>query len=170
MRAAGMLSSDATVLLVGGEAADRATLERLAEACGARNVRFRAGVAAAEIWRYQSAADVLVLPLSGKTAETARHTMPIKLFEYLAAGRAIVASDLPTTREVLTHGENGWLVAPDNAQALASAIDRLLVDDDLRGQLATNARTSAGHYTWEKRARTIVASVTDQQPHGSVAG
>jgi glycosyltransferase involved in cell wall biosynthesis len=72
-----------------------------------------------------------------------RYTSPMKLFEYMAAGRAIVASDLPPLREVLTHEQNCLLVPPGDTCAWESAIRRLQTDDLLRTRIATTARLQA---------------------------
>src|SRR5262249_13241169 len=69
--------------------------------------------------RWLAAAAVLVLPNSRAEPISARYTSPLKLFEYMAAGRPIVASDLPSLREVLTGGRNAVLVPPDDPGALA---------------------------------------------------
>ena len=61
-------------------------------------------------------ANVLVLP-NPASAISSRFTSPLKLFEYMAAGRPIVASDLPALREVLSPDENAVLVTPGSAPA-----------------------------------------------------
>ncbi len=94
-------------------------LQALAATLGLESrVTFTGLVAARRRRRHLARADVLVLPNSA-TALSARYTSPLKLFEYLAAGRPIVASDLPALREVLRDGANAWLVPPDDAAALA---------------------------------------------------
>lgn len=90
-----------------------------------------------------------------KTGMTERHTSPIKAFEAMAAGRAIVASDLPSSREFLRHGENALLVAPGDAAALAAALARLLEEDALAEALARTAYAEAPRYSWDARARQL---------------
>jgi glycosyltransferase involved in cell wall biosynthesis len=85
-----------------------------------------------------------------------RHTSPLKAFEAMAAGRPIVASDLPSSREVLRHGENAWLVAPDDAGALADGITRLLADDALSERIARTAFVDSVAYSWDARARRLL--------------
>src|ERR1044071_10426309 len=77
---------------------------------------------------FQKAADVLVLPHSMKYLHSAYYTSPLKLFEYMAAGAPIVAAELPSIREVIKHGDNGWLVAPDDAGAVGGGIRHVLQD------------------------------------------
>ena len=81
---------------------------------------------------------------------------PLKMFEYMAAARPIVASDLPALREVLRDRENAVLVEPDNAAALADGLRCLLGDASLAHRLATQARRDVEAYTWENRARIIL--------------
>jgi len=99
-------------------------------------------------------ADVLVLPNPASAVSDA-FTSPLKLFEYMASGRPIVASDLPSIREVLVHERNALLVPPGNPQALTAAIRRLKDDRDLGAALAARALEDVGGYTWEKRAERL---------------
>jgi glycosyltransferase involved in cell wall biosynthesis len=89
---------------------------------------------------------------------------PLKLFEYMAAGVPIVATDLPSLREVLRHGENAWLVEPGNGKALAEGICRILCDGSLAQRIADQARGDAQHYSWQQRASTILAHVRYTSP------
>jgi glycosyltransferase involved in cell wall biosynthesis len=98
--------------------------------------------------------DVLVLP-NPVSAVSHAFTSPLKLFEYMAAGRPIVASDLPSIREVLVHEQNALLIPPGNPQALTAAIRRLRDDRGLAAALAARAREDVSAYTWEKRAERL---------------
>jgi glycosyltransferase involved in cell wall biosynthesis len=86
----------------------------------------------------------------------ARHASPLKLFEYMAAGLAIVATSLPSVEEVLRDGENGLLVAPGDAAGLADALLRLIGDPALRDRLGAAARSAAAQYSWRARAARIL--------------
>lgn len=99
-------------------------------------------------------ADILVLPNTA-TEVSARYTSPLKLFEYLAAGRPIVASRLPALIEVLEDGVNALLVAPGDPAALAEAIRRLAGDPALARRLAARAFADAEQYTWARRAERL---------------
>jgi glycosyltransferase involved in cell wall biosynthesis len=79
----------------------------------------------------------------------------LKLFEYLAAGRPIVASDLPALREILRDRENAWLVPADDPAALASALDAVARDRALAVRLAKTAFDEAAEYSWDRRAERI---------------
>ncbi len=105
---------------------------------------------------YLSAFDVCAMPHPW-TEHFAYHTSPIKLFEYMAARRAIAASDLPGWADVVQDGESALLVPPGDVAALEAAIARLRDDLALRERLAACAYERVmEHYTWEARARGIL--------------
>jgi len=81
------------------------------------------------------------------------------MFEYMAAARPIVASDLPALRGTLQHERNALLVAPDEVAPLAAAIARALADSGLAARLAAAARADVAQLSWEARARTVLAGV-----------
>ena len=117
---------------------------------------------------YLSAFDVCAMPFPW-TEHFAYYASPIKLFEYMASGRAIVASDLPSTADVVRDGESALLVPPGDVDALAKAIMRLRDDPALRHKLAACAREIVlAHYTWDARAKMILHHLTPQPPlhHG----
>ena len=100
----------------------------------------------------QAAADVLILPNSGKSDISAKYTSPLKLFAYMASGRPIVASDLPSLREVLSE-KNAFLVAPDDPEALAEGIRYALAHPEEAAKRAAQALGDVKRYTWESRAK-----------------
>jgi glycosyltransferase involved in cell wall biosynthesis len=101
-----------------------------------------------------ASADVLALPNTATTISE-RYTSPLKLFEYMAAGRPIVVSDLPAIREVVRHGESAWLVGPGDAAALADGIRHVLAHPELARRLAERAWTAAADYSWARRAERL---------------
>ncbi|MDP7691774.1 MAG: glycosyltransferase, partial [Vicinamibacterales bacterium] len=103
--------------------------------------------------------DVLVLPTVA--TPSARYTSPLKLFEYMASGRPIVASDLEPIREVLTDGQNARLVPPGEPAALATAVRELLADPAQAEQLARTAFEQASSYSWSRRADRIEQLLND---------
>ncbi|HEX2513998.1 MAG TPA: glycosyltransferase family 4 protein, partial [Chloroflexota bacterium] len=125
-RTAGLLPPDVQVCIVGGTPADVAAFERYLVESGSQRVRLVGYVPPGEVPLWLAAADVLALPNSAGEAISARYTSPLKLFEYMAAGRGIVASDLPSLREVLRDGVNARLVAPDSPADLARGLAELL--------------------------------------------
>jgi len=110
----------------------------------------QAGVAA-ELAR----ASVVAVPFL-RSLMTERHTSPLKAFEAMAAGRPIVASDLPSSREVLEDGRDALLVPPGDAEALAAALRRLLEDRALAERLARVAWERAPRYSWDARAQALL--------------
>ncbi|MCU0498272.1 MAG: glycosyltransferase family 4 protein [Anaerolineae bacterium] len=106
-----------------------------------------------------SAFDLCVMPHPW-TEQFAYYTSPIKLFEYMASGRALIASDLPAWAEVITDQTHALLVPPSDAKALADAIKRLIDDPALRERLAQQAYERVmSEYTWDARARQILAAL-----------
>lgn len=100
------------------------------------------------------AADVLVLPNTGKQKVSLYYTSPMKLFEYMAAGRPIVSSATPSIMEILNEN-NAVLVEPDNPLALAKGINRVLGDPLLAEHIASNALKESKKYTWRERAEKV---------------
>jgi glycosyltransferase involved in cell wall biosynthesis len=86
------------------------------------------------------------------------YASPLKLFEYMAAGKAIVAPDQPNIREVLSDGETALLFDAAEAGAMWRAISRLAADAMLRGTLGAGARAAIGRrdYTWRGNAERII--------------
>ena len=78
----------------------------------------------------------------------------MKLFEYMASGRPIVASNIPSIAEILNK-DNAILVDPDNPEELASGIKQHLVNSDLAEKIAKQAYQDGRQYTWEERAKRI---------------
>ena len=150
-------------LIAGGHEAepDLARLRALAARLGvADRVTFTGIVPPPRVAALLGDASVLVLPNTASAIST-QFTSPLKLFEYMAAGRPIVASDLPSIREVLTHEANALLVAPGDARALAAAIRRLLADSPLAVRLGTAALGAVDEYTWSRRAERLEALFND---------
>ena len=148
-------------LIVGGhpQEADRQRIERLAEASGvAGRLTITGLVPPGEVRRALEPATILVLPNTA-SAISERYTSPLKLFEYLAAGRPIVASDLPAIREVLTDGETAVLVRPDDVEAFAQALQRVSSDESLAARLGAAALALAPRYSWDARAARIEAAL-----------
>jgi len=147
-------------LLVGGEPEAVAHLQSQARARQLDNLMLTGFVPNAELPIYQAACDVLLMPYQRRVAassggDIAPYLSPMKLFEYLACGRAILSSDLPVLREVLTP-ENSLLLPADDVDAWARALLALKDDPQLRARLGEQARQDAARYTWEMRAEAIL--------------
>lgn len=116
-------------------------------------------VSHAQVPLYLRAADILVLPNSGVSEDAARFTSPMKLFEYMASHRPIVASDVESVREILSDHE-AFLVPPDDPQALASGIMLGLSNEEIACKKADAAYASVEVFTWRHRAEKILAAMS----------
>ena len=140
-------------LLLVGDGPARQLVERRAAELGVQDrVRITGIVPRHEVASYVEAFDVALQP------DVVDYASPLKLFEYLALGRAIVAPDKPNIREVLTDGDNALLFPQGNHAAMSAAIERLCRDPALRERLGQQARATieSRHLTWESNAGTIV--------------
>lgn len=154
---------DTRGLIIGGHAQepDLARIKALADrlGCSAR-VTFTGLLPPGDVASRLAAADVLVLP-NPPSALSSEFTSPLKLFEYMASGRPIVASDLPAIREVLADGENAVLVEAGSAPAVAAGIRRIQHDRGLGSRLAAQALRDVRGYTWAARAERLDALFDD---------
>jgi glycosyltransferase involved in cell wall biosynthesis len=148
-------------LVVGGLQVepDLARVRALADQVAPGRVRFTGQVDPPRVPGWLREADVLVLP-NTPTRISAAYTSPLKLFEYMASGRPIVASDLPSLREILRPDANAVLVAPGEPEALARGIRRVLDDAEFAATLARQAHQDLREYTWDKRAERLEAVLT----------
>ncbi|MCL4813804.1 MAG: glycosyltransferase family 4 protein [Vicinamibacteraceae bacterium] len=162
LRAVAMLPN-ARALIIGGlpSEPDLARLQLLASTLAiADRVTFTGLLPPREVVPALAAAHLVAIPNS-RSRMSSDYTSPLKLFEALAAGRPIVASDLPAFREVLADGANALLVEPDAPEAWAAAIDRLAVDPVLADRLARRAFDDAARYTWAARAERLEAVLAE---------
>lgn len=141
-------------LLVVGDGPARQELEQLA---ATRNISDRLTITGVidrdSVADYVSAFDIALIP--GVT----EYASPLKLFEYLALGRAIVAPDMPNIREILKDNENAVLFDANHDGAFANAIARLCDDADLRRHVAKNAKAAIAEQglSWSRNAERVVA-------------
>lgn len=142
--------------LVGGSEERIRELKESAGRLGvSERVIFHGQVAPEQVRANLAEAAVAVLPLTRELI-AASFTSPLKLFEYMAAGVPIVASDVPSVREVLSDGVNALLVPADDPLALAGGIQKILHDPAMGDRLANRAAEDVLGYTWEKRAEKLI--------------
>lgn len=142
-------------ILVGGWQKD---VDRVKEICiekGLQNVDLVGHVPQTKLGIYLYAADVLLLPTSSNW-ELAQTTSPLKLFEYMAVKRPIVASALPNIMTVLRDRENALLAKPDDPLSFQGAIIELLENPSFAEEIAERAFEEVNKYTWENRAKIIL--------------
>jgi len=109
---------------------------------------------------YQAAADILLMPygrsISASSGQDIAEVInPMKMFEYMASGRAIASADLPVIREVLNE-KNAVFCEPGNVNEWKSVIESLLADEKCRTALGAQARKDVEGYTWMERAHRIL--------------
>ncbi len=143
---------------VGGRPED---IESWKKRVKSENVTFTGFIPNRDLPLYQAAADVLLMPYSRSimgssgTADSAAVASPMKMFEYMAAGRAIVSADLPVIREVL-HEDAAVFCKPDDVGDWRLVIESLLDDEAHRTKLGNQARHDVQGYTWVARAQRIM--------------
>ena len=119
VKATALLSHDIEVVMVGGSEEDTKPLLKLKNDLNIQNIRFVGFRPYQEMSLYQKAADCLVVTASSKHAESYLFTSPLKLFEYMASQRPIVATRTPALEEILQNDRNACLVEPDDPKLLA---------------------------------------------------
>jgi glycosyltransferase involved in cell wall biosynthesis len=143
---------------VGGRPEDIDTWKKRAKS---ENVTFTGFIPNRDLPFFQAGADILLMPYSysimgsSGTADSAAVASPMKMFEYMAAGRPIVSADLPVIREVLNEG-NAVFCKPDEAGDWRLVIEALLDDEAHRRQLGDQAQQDVQGYTWVARAQRIM--------------
>jgi glycosyltransferase involved in cell wall biosynthesis len=141
-----------------GDGESRNELLKLAKRAGIEDrILFLGCLPRREAYKWLAAADVAVYPC--KRLESIEITTPNKIFEYMAAGKAIVASDVPGTREIIIDRKTGLLVKPGDPIDLAEKI-RFLANErqsELRGGLGLNAKEAfKKRFCWEMQQQKII--------------
>ncbi len=146
---------------VGGRPGDIEFWRQRADKNSIFNITFVGFIPNGSLPMYQAAADILLMPYSQSimgssgTADSAAVASPMKMFEYMATGRAIASAYLPVIREVLNEN-NAVFCKPDDINSWKSALERLLKDENLRDELGRRARHDSQGYTWVARAQRIL--------------
>ncbi|MBD3282457.1 MAG: glycosyltransferase [Candidatus Portnoybacteria bacterium] len=104
---------------------------------------------------YLRAADCLILTGTRKSKVSKKYTSPIKLFEYMTAKKPIIASNLPSFKEILNQ-ENATFTEPDNPMDIAKKIKQILNNKELSQKLSEKAYNDAKQHTWDNRADKIL--------------
>lgn len=158
---------DVTFLWVGGREPELGAWRKRVLEEGAANITLTGFVHNQELPRYQSAAEILLMPyqrnvgVSG-AGDTADVCSPMKLFDYLSAGRAILTSDLPVFHEIL-NDRNAVFCAPDDLEEWKAGFRRLVDDEVLRTALSEQSKKDAIQYSWFTRAQNTLAKLANLQ-------
>ncbi len=141
---------------IGGTQEDVAQMQH--ETRGMSGIQFLGHKPKEQVPKYLAAADVLVLPNTAATQESVRFTSPLKLFEYMASGTPIVASDLPSLKEVLSEA-TAFFAKPGSGESLAHAVQEALAHI---GEAQTRARAALAlshEHTWDAHAQKTLAFI-----------
>ena len=150
-------------LWVGGQEKDIAPWQSELNAQSIHNVTITGFIPNSRLPMYQAAADILVMPYGKKIegssgGNIARVINPMKMFDYLSAGRAIIASNIPVFHEVL-NDQIAVFCDPDNLNEWISAIKNLFSNKDLRLSMQKAALSTAKSYSWKNRAKSSIAKL-----------
>jgi len=146
------------LLLVVGEGPDRSRLEAEARRLQvADRVRFLGTLARQEVLEHVAAFDVALLP------EVTEYASPLKLLDYFAAGRAVVAPDRANLREVVVSERNALLFDPAEDAAFDAALERLAASPGLRARLGSEGRATIDRrgLTWDANAARVIERLTE---------
>jgi glycosyltransferase involved in cell wall biosynthesis len=153
-------------LWVGGTPELVAAWRKKLRTAGLSNVTMTGFIEHSRIPLHQAAADILLMPYSKSIEASSGQDIgevinPMKMFEYMASGRAIVSADLPSIREVL-NDTNAVLCEPGDIEKWQAAITSLAADEPRRRQLGSLARANVKELTWLKREQRILERIQAQ--------
>ena len=149
------LLPDINFTIVGGNEKDRKHL--IKKLNPKKNVKFVNHLSPSKIQKIQSNAKILVLPQTDIHGQS-----PLKLFEYIAAKRPIIASDLTPIKEILDHKKTALLFKSGDYHQLANRISELVLNPELRNFLSKNASHKYKDWTWEKRSQKIIKIIANK--------
>jgi len=159
LTAMGLLKDkDLVFLAVGGSAEEIDLYGRMAADSSINNAFFLPRQPQGKLALFQKAADVLLMPFPNK-AHYGYFMSPVKMFEYMAAKRPVIASGLPSIKEVL-NDKNALLVKEGDPEDLARGIKKILNDGQLAEDLAAQAFLDVQKYSWRERVRKILAFIS----------
>jgi glycosyltransferase involved in cell wall biosynthesis len=158
LKALTLLPNDYKFLVVGGEKPDVEYYKKMSVELGVSGrAVFMGQVPYSDISKYAAKCDCFVAPFP-ENKHYNFYMSPLKIFEYMASKKPIIATNLPSLREVLTDGENSLLVPPGDVQALVGAIVRLKENPEIGNKMADKAYADVSEkYTWKIRAEKIIS-------------
>jgi len=149
------------IIIVGGLDTDVKIYSEKARNLNINNIRFIGQVLPFEVVNYLNSSDILLLPSSGKSKKSREYTSAMKLFEYLATGVPIVASDIPSNTEILTENKNCILFNSDDSDNLSQEVKKLWKDYSLREKISKNSIELSRQFTWKNRCKVIIDEIRE---------
>lgn len=149
---------DELFIVVGGPEKNATYYRALASKNNASNIIFTGQVEHRNIPLYLNASDVLLALWSDKVP-TINYCSPLKVFEYMASGRIMVAHGFPTIKEVVRHNENGLLVEPGNFHDLVEKTRHALNNTNVQLMEQQAREEAVKEYSWVTRAAKILEKV-----------
>ena len=157
--------SEVELEIAGGLPQQIAMLKDLAASIGvSSSVHFLGPIPPAERFSVIASADITLLPLIEKSGMASRYTSPLKIFEYMALGKPIVASDLPSIRSILRNRCDSVLVPPDSPDDWSKAMTELAGSAELRRDIGERARINVQNCSWAKRADVLAHWLESGRP------
>ncbi len=150
-------------LWVGGEEKHVQPWREELESRNIHNVRMPGFIPNQQLPLYQAACDILLMPygkkISGSSGgDISKVINPMKMFDYMASGRAIIASEIPVFHEILSE-QTAVFCPPEESSAWVEAVHELAENSQKREQLAKNAKDLSQQYSWIARARRTLALI-----------
>src|SRR3989344_1304285 len=141
-------------VLIGGTNEDVKKYLNIVKTKSLKNVIILGHKKKKDIPKYLKCSDILLLPNIPVSEESTKYTSPIKMFEYMASNRPIIASNLPSIGEILNEG-NSFLVEPGNVSEIFGLINKIYQNDDLCAKISKQAYSDVLNFSWENRVIKI---------------
>ena len=152
---------DVIFLVIGGPEKHRQNFEKTSQEEGVKNINFMGFVEHSMIPFYLYASDILLALWSSKVP-TINYCSPLKIFEYMAAGRTIVAHGFPTIREVLENEKDSILCEPDNFESLKLSLSKALTEEDTFNYGEIVREKAFKLYSWDNRVKKLLEFVQNK--------
>lgn len=154
LRAFARVTAPQVRLLLVGQGQTSAESRVLAEQLGVlERTIFTGGVAYNEVPAHLAAGDIAIMPATNEYGN------PMKIYEYMALGKVVVAPNQPTITEIATHDQDSYLFPREDIDGMAAALNALITDSALRQRLGTAGSRLAAEHTWRKRAETLTEAM-----------
>ncbi len=148
--------ADHNFIIVGGDQKESEELKKKFVINKNSNLTFVPHQSQLNLLNYYKIANILILPMSGNQQHTKLYASPNKLFEYMGSGKPIIASNLPSIREILTDNETALLFNADDPIDLTEKINQLINDDLLAKKLSFNSKKLSELFSWEAKASNLI--------------